>query len=245
MDTNTRSPFTSLFDDPNLAVTVDGHPAVFQSELRSKFDVLVLYDMVHDFSDEAKRNNLKRFVEAGKGVVVIHHALGDYNQWPYWYEEVTGGRFVAKPDGKLGALQYEHDQKLLVTVEKKHPVTAGLGSFTVQDETYKGMWISPKVEVLLRTNHSLSDGSLAWIGPHRESRVVCIQLGHDQYSHRDANYRKLVLNAIRWTGEKKPQARFGLSKRAGSVSTAQSAWSTPPTATPTIRKGKSKIHRIG
>ncbi len=85
---------------------------------------------------------------------------------PYWYEEVTGGRFVAKSDGKLGALQYEHDQKLTVTIEKKHPVTAGLGSFTVQDETYEGMWISPKVEVLLRTNHPLRDGPLAWIAVH-------------------------------------------------------------------------------
>jgi len=27
------------------------------------------------------------FVEGGKGIVVLHHALLNYQKWPWWYED--------------------------------------------------------------------------------------------------------------------------------------------------------------
>jgi type 1 glutamine amidotransferase len=52
----------------------------------------------------------------------------------------------------------------------------------------------------LRTKDPTSDGPVAWISPYKKSRVVVIQLGHDEQAHLDANYQKLVHNAILWSG---------------------------------------------
>jgi type 1 glutamine amidotransferase len=41
---------------------------------------------------------------------------------------------------------------------------------------------------------------VAWISPYKAARVVVIQLGHGREAHLDANYRRLVRNAIVWAG---------------------------------------------
>lgn len=64
------------------------------------------------------------------------------------------------------------------------------------------MWISPKVQVILKTNHPTSDGPVAWVSPFKDSRVVYIQLGHGELAHRNAGYRRLVHNAILWAGNR-------------------------------------------
>ena len=75
----------------------------------------------------------------------------------------------------------------------------GLAPFTVLDETYRGMWLAPTNTVLLTTDNPTGDPPVAWVSAYPHSRVVTIQLGHGPESHRDASYRRLVLNAITWT----------------------------------------------
>jgi type 1 glutamine amidotransferase len=68
----------------------------------------------------------------------------------------------------------------------------------LRDETYKDVWISPKVKVLLKTDCPTSDGPVAWISPYEKSRVIYIELGHDQQAHQNPQYRELVRRAILW-----------------------------------------------
>jgi type 1 glutamine amidotransferase len=175
----------------------------FARDLRNRYDVLVLYDMSREL-DQNGRDNLRQFVESGKGVVVLHHAILNYGDWPWWYRDVVGGRYLDFADLDLPPSTYQHDVDMNVRVVTKHPVTAGLDAFQIYDETYKGMWISPEITVLLETDHPTSDGPVAWIGPNRQSRVVYIQLGHGEEAHRNPNYRRLVQNAILWTGDRLP-----------------------------------------
>src|SRR5215813_5044268 len=70
------SDFYSVFDDEAIRAVVDPHPAAFSGDIRKRFDVVVLYDMMKTM-DEKRRKNLQAFVESGKGVVVLHHAIGD------------------------------------------------------------------------------------------------------------------------------------------------------------------------
>ena len=88
-----------------------------------------------------------------------------------------------------------------IAVTGAHPVTAGLSPFTVLDETYKGMWLAPTNTVLLTTDNPTGDPPVAWVSAYSRSRVVTIQLGHGPESHRDASFRRLMLNAIRWTAD--------------------------------------------
>ena len=170
----------------------------FDSDIREKYDVLVLYDMSAELGETGKQN-LRAFVENGKGVVVLHHAIANYSSWPWWWREVVGGRYLLEQEGDTPASTYKHDVELFVRPVGNHPITAGIGPMHIRDETYKGMWISPEVRVILQTDEQTSDIQLAWVSPYEKSRVVYIQLGHDRYAHLHPAYRELVRQAILWS----------------------------------------------
>jgi hypothetical protein len=191
------SDFYSVFDDEGIRAIVDPYPNGLQNDIRKRADVLVLYDMLRETPPE-KQKSLHDFVESGKGVVALHHAICGRVDWPWWYEEVVGGRWLFEPTNGRPVSSYKHDEEISVKPVGEHPITKGVGAFRIWDETYKGLWISPKVKVLLETDHPLSDKPVAWIGPYVKARVVYIQLGHDRNANLNPNYQRLVRNAIRW-----------------------------------------------
>ena len=192
--------FYSLFDGyQDLArLPVMTSASAFQNDLRSKYDVLILYDFSRDLNETGKKN-LRDFVESGKGIVVLHHALLDYPDWRWWSEDVVGGRYRLKREGKIPSSTVKNDQPMLITPESDHPITTGIGPFQVVDETYKGMYLSPRIQPLLTTDNPTSDRFVAWIGPCTTSRVVAIQLGHGPTIFDQLSYRALVHNAILWS----------------------------------------------
>ena len=188
--------FYSLFDDIDR-LPVDTAASAFKNPLRGKYDVLIMYDFTRDL-DESGRKNLRDFVEAGGGVVVLHHALLNYRTWTWWSEEVVGGRYRLRREGGEPASSVKNDQQISVTPAAAHPVLDGIGPFRIQDETYKNLYMSPRVRPLLTTDNPTSDVNLAWIGPCATARVVAIQLGHGRSAFRNPSYRTLVHNAVRW-----------------------------------------------
>ncbi len=195
--------FYGLFEGrADLAVMVDPHPSAFRRDLRKRVDVLVLYDL-NDVTEEAQRKNLRDYLEAGGGLVVLHHALADNWQWEWWYRDVVGGRFLMGDEGARAKSTAKTPATLAVQPLAKHPVLDGIGPMTLQDEYYKGMWLSPRARPLLETTSPDNDRIVAWIGPWEKSRVVAIQLGHGPETHRDPQYRRLVYNAILWAARRK------------------------------------------
>jgi hypothetical protein len=194
--------FYELFvNRPDLDVTVTGHPDVYKSDFRDSTDVLVLYDLMPEMS-QPRQNNLRAFLEAGRGLVVLHHAIADFPSWSWWTDEVVGGKYLEHAEPGHPASTYKHDEDLYVTPTGQHPIIRGLGPMHFSDETYKGMVISPKVQVLLRTTNPTSDGPVAWIGPYKKSRVVYIQLGHGRFAHENPDYQELVHRAILWAARR-------------------------------------------
>jgi type 1 glutamine amidotransferase len=172
--------------------------AAFQGDLRDKYDVLVMYDFCREL-DETGKKHLREFVLAGKGIVVLHHALLNYQDWPWWYKEVVGGSYRLKKEGDVPSSTVKGDQQIFATPEGGHAITAGVGPFHVVDETYKRMWISPRVRPILTTDNPAGDRILAWVSPCATSRVVAIQLGHGPTVFSHPCYRTLVHNAILWS----------------------------------------------
>jgi type 1 glutamine amidotransferase len=190
--------FYAVFEgNRDFRINVNPHPGAFHSDMRKSTDVLVLYDMT-DMDGENERGHLREFLDAGKGMVVLHHAVIDNQHWQWWYEEVTGGRYLLAPEGNQRASTYQHDVPMTVRATGKHPITEGLGEFAIVDEVYNFMWRSPKSHVLLVADKPEGEKAVAWIGPWERSRVVVIQLGHGKEAHENANYRKLARNAIVW-----------------------------------------------
>ena len=166
-------------------------------DLRAKYDVVIMYDFSRDLDEKGKKN-LRDFVESGKGVVVLHHALLNYQKWNWWYQDVVGGSYRLAREGNVPSSTVKNDQDIFVTPAGQHPITAGIEPFHVVDETYGRMWLSPGVRPLLTTDNPNSNHVLAWIGPQAGSKVVAIQLGHGPTAFRHPSYRALVHNAIGW-----------------------------------------------
>jgi len=172
----------------------------FSRGMQDRWDVLVLYDMYNQIG-EAEQRNLREFVEAGKGVVALHHAIVDYTSWPWWWEEVTGVKYFEQPLGTHPASHYKDDVPTIVRPargQENHPIVRGLGDLVTIDENYKGVWRSPKITVLMETDNESNDRPMVHLGPRPNAPVVYIQLGHGAYTHNHPGYRTLVHNAIMW-----------------------------------------------
>src|SRR5215510_6710038 len=123
--------FYSVFADDRLRAVVDPHPAAFRNDIRRRADVLVLYDHMPDSIEDARRKNLQSFAESGKGIVILHHAICSHVKWPWWYEEVAGGRWLFEPANGMPVTTYKHDEEIDVKIAGDHPITRGLKDFRI------------------------------------------------------------------------------------------------------------------
>ena len=193
--------FTMLDSLPEVSwIHLHGHAEAFARPLEDRYDVLLLHDM-EEITTQQTRARLQAFLNAGKGVISLHHSIVDYTDWPYWYQEVTGGKFFTKPVEGHPASRYHEDVKFLVKPapgKAGHPVLQGVGPIEVYDEAYSGMLFSPKIEVLMETDFAENDRPVVYIGPHAKARVVYIQLGHSDHTMHQPEFRKLVGNTVHW-----------------------------------------------
>ena len=161
------------------------------------YDVLVLNDQM-DWPENT-RTIARQAVDAGRGFVLLHHSLGDNQDWPWWYEEVTGGLLVLNEQKTRKPSTISTAAKLDLLPAGKHPILRNVGRFSLtNEEVFKNMWQSPKITPLLQTVNGSSDSTVAWVGVHPTARVVCIQPGTSRETHRNPAYRMLVRNSILW-----------------------------------------------
>ena len=204
-----EAPFFEVFKaNPEITFTHAAHAktnaTAWERDDLLTHDVVVLYDMPRNITDTQKAKFLSLF-DKGVGLVVMHHALVSFQQWPD-YERIIGGRYPESA-GQGGVVKadvgYEHDVDVpVVIVAKDHPVTAGLKDFTIHDEIYWGYRVGKDVTPLITTTHPKSGKPLAWCRTEGKSRVVYLQLGHDHAAFENQNFRRLVAQSIRWTAQK-------------------------------------------
>ena len=200
------SSFYAMLDSLNFVewTHATSHAEAFRQPIEDRFDALLLHDM-YNSTTEQTRNRLQAFVESGKGVLSLHHAIVDYTDWPWWYKEVTGGKYFVKPMDGHPASHYREDEEFLVSRAKdkqNHPILKGIGPLWVYDELYRDMYHSPNIEVLMETSHPENDRPVVYIGPHPRARVVYIQLGHSDDTMNNPGFRKLVANTVKWISRK-------------------------------------------
>jgi type 1 glutamine amidotransferase len=197
--------FFSVFDNFS-GVELDYAPSsreAFQEDLRPNYDVLLLYDSSRELPN-ALRKNFRDFVEAGKGLVVLHRAIASYANWP-WYQELVGGRYLLKPEKGLPASTSSQGERLMIVAgPERHPITSMLVPMHVRGEAFKGVQVSKAARILLTSDNRNSDGPIAWISPYQQSRNVYIQLRHGRDEFTYPVYQRLVRNAVLWTGGRLP-----------------------------------------
>jgi type 1 glutamine amidotransferase len=239
-----RTAFDAIFQGmTGLTATVVDQPAAAQlmtPEGLAPYDALVLYDMPGlDFGapehapayvepPAALKAGLRAVLEAGKGVVALHHALAGWPAWPE-YGEWLGGRFLYHPGTVRGRAcldsGYAHGVTHEIRVLAAHPVTAGVAAtFTLTDEPYLAEVFAEDVVPLLASSHAFvkenfysaalavagkmyaRDGwehppgpnLVGWAKRALNAPLVYLQPGDGKDAYDAPEYRRLVENAIRW-----------------------------------------------
>lgn len=202
------SAFFALFGDPRIVWTHAGSPAeAFGQKLAGRFDVIVFHDMWESIG-EKERKNLQEFVESGGGIVSTHHAIVNYTSWPWWYEEVIGGKYFTQDAPGRPKSVYKDDVEMVAAAVKgaeRHPVLRGVPPLPLRDEAYRNMWHSPRILVLMEVRHPDNDAPVVYVGPHPKARSVYIQFGHNASTLLYPGYQTLVRNAILWTARRMPE----------------------------------------
>ena len=201
-----RESFFQMFDSfKNLTYTELTHPEARISlgtiDLAS-FDAVVFYDMPKTITDEEKKSYY-RLLDAGKGLLFLHHSICAYQDWPE-FESIVGGKyFEKKKDEKFGASSYLHDIDFNVQIDHRtHPVTKGMKNFVLHDEVYGNLEVLPQVYPLLSTDHPKSNRLIGWTLKKENSKIVFIQPGHDKNSFTNPGYRQLIIQAINYLTSK-------------------------------------------
>jgi len=205
----THDAFFQMFkDDPGIAYTEVKHQKtseVYDRDDLLTCDAIVFYDLWQNITDDQKKKFQSLF-DKGVGLVVLHHALADYQAWPV-FEEAVGGKFLLAPEKKDGVVVTPGSGTgggaiTLHVVSKDHPITKGMEDFKLQDEYYNKCRVNPNVTLLLTTDCPGNQKEVAWCKEQGKSRVVYIMSGHDQKVYNDPNYRKVLANAIKWAARK-------------------------------------------
>ena len=204
-----HDPFFEMFGKMDTIEYVEAeqkdHSELFEDISGWDYDVIVFYNMTQNISPK-RRKNFIELLGRGIGVVALHHTMGAYQQWPQ-FKKIIGTKYYLNEtveDGVThGKGSFKHDVDISVHVaNKRHPITKGLGDFTIHDETYKNCWFDEKNRVLLTTDHPTSDKTIGWVRRYRKAKVCTIQLGHDSKAYANSNYSQLVERAILWTAGK-------------------------------------------
>jgi len=196
-----KKPFMAIFQGhPDIEVRHVEQPAAqewFAPDKADRYDVMVWYDMYPDISDQA-RADLVALLERGKPLVALHHALGDYRRWPGIVKILGGHVFLTRTGGQTH-FSYKDDVELKITFPNPgHPIVRGMGPFVLHDEAYKGFEVLPEVRPLLKTDHPASGPVIGWTHRFGKSPVVYLAPGHGPETYANPDYRRLVIQSIRW-----------------------------------------------
>jgi type 1 glutamine amidotransferase len=201
--------FFKLFhDNPDIIFRAVEHPnahALLRPESAKNYDVLVVYDMHQEISEEAK-GDILAWLNHGKGFVVLHHAIASYQQWPE-YSKIIGAHYYLEKttvdEVEKARSTYKHGMHFKIhVVDPNHPVTRGISDFEIHDEVYNLFDVAKDVHPLLTTDEPQSKKVIGWAKTYGPARVVYLQSGHDHFAYENPNYQQILRQAIRWTARR-------------------------------------------
>lgn len=129
-------------------------------------------------------------VRSGTGAAGIHGGMGDAFRDQCEFQFMVGGQWVAHPGGD--GVTYR-----VRIADPQHPVTEGLGDFTVTSEQYY-MHVDPGNHVLATTRFAEVVMPVAWTRHYGEGRVFYCSLGHKADVVRRPEVLRLVTRGMLW-----------------------------------------------
>lgn len=166
-----------LADDPRLTTEVQTDPGFLASPRLHDYDAIVLNYMNWESPDpgDAARANLKKFVEGGKGLVLVHFACGAFQAWPE-FKQIAGRAYnpTLRPHDPHGKFTVQ-------IADPDHPITKGLAPFETTDELYTCLDGDRPIHVVAKAMSKVDklDYPMAFVNAYGKGRVFHCVLGHD------------------------------------------------------------------
>jgi hypothetical protein len=139
------------------------------------------------------RSAMESIGKMDQGIVVLHHGILAWLDWPFW------GELVGMSDRTFD--DFHHDETMRIDIaDGDHPITVGLEAWDIVDETYE--MSEPDAadnRMLLTVDHPQSMKAVAWTRTHGKARVFCYQLGHDNIAWENEGFRTVLAQGIRWS----------------------------------------------
>ncbi|HVM49451.1 MAG TPA: ThuA domain-containing protein [Candidatus Acidoferrum sp.] len=191
---------TALRQDPRLEVFTVEDPVFLDSAALGKYDLVLLHfqNWQQPGPGERARENLRRFVDGGKGLALVHFACGAWHgEWPEFAQ--IAGRVWAGP----GPGVRQHDPLGLFRVELVNPdasILRGMTDFETTDELYTCLTGDHPIEVLAQARSKV-DGKfypMAFISHYGKGRAFVSTLGHDTKAISVPGVQELFRRGCAW-----------------------------------------------
>ena len=163
-------------------------PDCLNAETLSHYDAVMLYAN-HGGMKPEQFDALNGFVESGHGFLPIHSASACFGNEPR-FSALVGGRFKEHQTGVFKA----------TIVDKGHPVMQGVNEYETWDETYVHDQINEQGRKLLAER--VEGGHRepwTWVREQGKGRVFYTASGHDERTWQNADFQKMLRNAIVWS----------------------------------------------
>jgi glucose/arabinose dehydrogenase len=165
----------------------------------SSYGVIIFLNRNGNGLSSAQQTAVENFVQAGKGIVVIHQGLATTTGWSWW-DDLTGaylGTQISSESGKV------------VIADPAHPATINLPQEWTFTEAWYNLNSNPRgnVHVLATLEESTVTGStmsydhvISWCQDYNGGRVFCTSLGSSSTMYNNSQFLEHLLGAIEWGG---------------------------------------------
>ena len=190
-----------LQQDKRFEVRIVEDPGQLATTAVFDYDVVLLHFKNYKplaRGDQAKAN-LVRFVNQGKGLVLLHFASGAFEDWPQF----------ADLAGMVWDRKGSHDPRgpfAVRIVGADHPITKGMESFQADDELYTCLAGDRQVDLLAVAQSKVTgrDHPMAFAFARGKGRVFHTTLGHDAKAIRVPGTARLIRRGCAWAAGRNP-----------------------------------------
>ncbi|MHB8523321.1 MAG: ThuA domain-containing protein [Limisphaerales bacterium] len=190
-----------LEKDPRMKVEVLDDPYRLETTDLSKHDVVFLHFNNGEKPDPSEKSkaDLKKFVEQGGGLFVLHFACGAFSNWTEYPALI----------GRIWDRKNTHDPRgpfQVKIVNADHPITQNMTVFDTDDELYTCLTGAKPVELLAtaRSKVTQTDQPMAFVHTYGKGRVFHTPLGHDVRAIRMPGTAELIRRGCAWVAGRDP-----------------------------------------
>lgn len=201
---------SALEKDSRLQVSAVEDPAFLDSVAVDRYDLVLLHFQNWEVKGpgEKARENLRRFVENGKGLALIHFACGAWhNEWPE-FADLAGRIWFGQEPGP-GKRQHDPYGPFRVEiVQPEHPIVRGMSDFDTQDELYTCLTGNHPIQVVAQAKSRI-DGNyypMAFVSTYGKGRTFHCVLGHDAKALAPDAVQELYRRGCAWAAGLAPVA---------------------------------------